>query len=333
MKRGQSGKCLLLAVDKPTGMTSHDVVNSCRRIFGERRVGHTGTLDPLATGLLPICVGPATRLDKYLVGHDKTYRVTIGFGFETVTDDICGEVSAEAPVDAILYDRPHAASFVEGLVGAHEQTPPRYSAVKVNGVKSYEAARRGGAVELESRTIVIRDAQLMGVFEEPATGVLCWDAVFTVSKGTYIRSLARDIGRMLGTRAHVRGLRRLSAGSLSVDEAVTIETLEALGENAALDPVSALGFRFAFADELERAVCSGNALRADQLVLREMPSGSRALRMDACTSTVRESDDPPFDGELVSIVVANKLKAIYRLSRRDSSWKPDCVFSVGVSRG
>ena len=119
MKRGQSGLSLLVAIDKPLGMSSHDVVNACRRIYGERRVGHTGTLDPLATGLLPICVGPATRLDNYLTGHDKGYRVSIGFGFETTTDDVEGQICSEGPIEEHLKDTAFAASFIESLIGKH----------------------------------------------------------------------------------------------------------------------------------------------------------------------------------------------------------------------
>ena len=124
MKRGESGLSLVVGVDKPSGMTSHDVVNRCRRIFGEKRVGHTGTLDPLASGVLPICIGPATRLGAYLTGHDKSYRATIAFGVGTDTDDCEGTVTrtGEAPVE--VGDRCFAEQAVEQMLGPQKQLPP-----------------------------------------------------------------------------------------------------------------------------------------------------------------------------------------------------------------
>ena len=332
MKRGQSGLSLLVAVDKPLGMSSHDVVNTCRRYFGERRVGHTGTLDPLATGLLPICVGPATRLDKYLTGHDKGYLVSIGFGYETTTDDAEGQISAEGPVEDHLKDIEFAASFIESLVGAHEQLPPQYSAIKVNGVKSYEAARKGIAVDLEFRTITVHEAVLESISYDMNSGILCWNARFVVSKGTYIRSLARDIGRMLGTYAHVRSLRRFSSGALSLEEAVSLETLETLREKAAIDPVKVLGYRYAYADDVERAINSGNSLRLDQISLWETPEGLSAFEYDLCTNAAATSSGTPHEGELISAIVANRLKALYRFDSVKSEWRADCVFSTGIAR-
>ena len=195
MKRGQSGLSLLVAVNKPSGMSSHDVVNTCRRIFEEKRVGHTGTLDPLTTGLLPICIGPATKLDRFLTGHDKRYIARIGFGYETTTDDLAGSVTVRGELQPHLLDGRYAQTFVENLRGSHEQLPPQYSAIKVNGQRAYDAARKGDHVDLEFRTIQIHEARLLGVQEDEESGLLCWDVEFFVSKGTYIRSLARDIGR------------------------------------------------------------------------------------------------------------------------------------------
>lgn len=333
MKRGQSGLSLLLAINKPLGMSSHDVVNACRRIFEERRVGHTGTLDPLATGLLPICIGPATRLDKYLTGHDKRYAVTIGFGYETTTDDAEGEPTVRGDIAAHLEDESYASSFLQSLVGRHEQLPPQYSAVKVNGMKAYEAARSGKNVELEFRSIEIKDARFMGMHRDEQAGLLCWSAEFEVSKGTYIRSLARDIGRIVGTPAHVRSLERTSSGSLDLEEAVSLDTLASLREQAAIDPVAALGYRFAFGDNVERFVESGVALYENQVELYE-PAISRSSRVRcACMSSTIKSAAEPRDGEIVSIIVANRLKALYAFDAKSAKWKPECVFSTGVFRG
>ena len=136
MKRGTTDLCLVLAVDKPSGMTSHDVVSRARRIFGEKRIGHTGTLDPLASGVLPLCVGPATRLDQFLTGHDKSYVVSVVFGAATDTDDCDGEVIRTGVVPDEVFDPFFASVFVGGLVGKSKQLPPVYSAIKVGGTKA-----------------------------------------------------------------------------------------------------------------------------------------------------------------------------------------------------
>ena len=191
VKRGLSGLSLVVGVNKPAGMSSHDVVNRCRSIFGERRVGHTGTLDPMATGVLPICVGPATRLGAYLTGHDKRYRVSIAFGAGTDTDDAAGTVVRTGEVPDRVLDPEFAAAFVASLVGRRKQMPPAYSAIKVNGKKSYEAARAGNIIDLAPRDIEVYDARLLGVHEGDGEELPSWDVSFEVSKGTYIRSDAR----------------------------------------------------------------------------------------------------------------------------------------------
>ena len=175
-------------------MTSHDVVNRCRRIFGEKRVGHTGTLDPLASGVLPICIGPATRLGAYLTGHDKAYRATIAFGVGTDTDDCEGTVTRTGEAPAEAGDRSFAEQAVEQMLGPQKQMPPAYSAIKVNGKKSYEAAREGHIIELSPRDIEVYSAKLIAVRPGVGEQLPEWDVEFRVSKGTYIRALARDLG-------------------------------------------------------------------------------------------------------------------------------------------
>ena len=328
-KRGESGLCLIVGVDKPSGMSSHDVVNRCRRIFGERRVGHTGTLDPLASGVLPICVGPATRLDAYMTGHDKHYIVDVAFGAATDTDDCDGEVIRTADIPECVFDAQFAKSFVEGLVGAHKQLPPVYSAIKVNGEKACDAARRGRIINLEPRDIEVYSAELLGILEE---GV--WRIAFHVSKGTYIRSLARDIGTSVGCPAHVGALRRTQAGTLRLSECVTLETLEEIGTQAALDPIRLLGYRFAFLDETAaKAVANGNPLRVDAVQLCERRSVAPELEVCACTSGVRESCEPVHDSEIVSLVASNRLVALYEYDESKRRYKARCIFQTGVSRG
>lgn len=334
MKRGASGLSLVVGVNKPAGMSSHDVVNRCRSIFGERRVGHTGTLDPMATGVLPVCVGPATRLGPYLTGHDKRYRVTIAFGAGTDTDDADGTVVRTAPVPARVLDEDFAAAFVAGLVGARKQMPPAYSAVKVGGKKSYEAARAGTIIDLSPRDIVVHEARLLAVRDAPPGGLPSWDVEFHVSKGTYIRALARDAGLSLGCPAHVAALERTALGTLGIEECASLDVLAELGDRAALDPVRLLGTRFAFAsEELAGRVGNGAQIPGSELRLFERRRASLAAELCACTAGVRESCEPPDDEELVALVAENRLAALYAYDKARDRYQARCVFQTGVSRG
>ena len=334
MKRGDSGLSLVVGVNKPAGMSSHDVVNRCRRIFGERRVGHTGTLDPMATGVLPICVGPATRLDAYLVGHDKHYRVRIAFGAATTTDDAEGEIVRTGDVPARVLDPAFAASFAKGLAGARKQLPPAYSAIKVNGRKACDAARQGTIIDLAPRDIVVHDARLVAVHEAgDGCELPSWDVEFHVSKGTYIRALARDAGAALGCPAHVAALERTQLGLLRLEECVTLETLAELGDRAALDPVHLLGTRFLYADgPLAAGVRNGNALPGSS-ELFERRRGALDAEICACTAGVRESCEAPHDGEVVAVIAENKLVALYAYDEGRAAYRARCVFQTGVSRG
>ncbi len=334
MKRGSSGLSLVVGVDKPTGVTSHDVVNRCRSIFNERRVGHMGTLDPMAGGVLPICVGPATRLDAYLTGYDKRYTATIAFGVGTDTDDATGQVIRTGTVPECVRDERFASSFMAEMVGEHTQMPPAYSAIKVQGVKAYEAARTGAIIDLAPRDIEIYDARLLAIGQASQGGLPTWDVEVHVSKGTYIRALARDMGVALGTPAHVVELTRTALGNLELCECVSLETLAEFKERSALDPVQLLGFRLVFAsDSLTQRVENGAALSASEVVLFERPSGTAEAELCACTSGVRESTVPPKEGEVVAVIVDNRLKALYEYRDDQSSYLARCVFQTGVSRG
>ena len=333
MKRGESGLSLIVAVDKPRDMSSHDVVNRVRRIFGERRVGHTGTLDPMATGVLPICVGPAAKLDRFMTAHDKRYRVEISFGFETDTDDSEGQPTESGEVTDELSDEEFAKAFLAHMIGEHDQVPPVYSAVKVDGKRAYQLARSGKAQELAPRHIEVYDAHLLSIHEDADSGCLCWTVDFSVSKGTYIRSLARDIGRKLGCPAHVSALQRVQAGNVKLSDCVSLETLENLRADAAIDPVTAIGLRFAFADDFAKLVENGSSLPKDVAPLYEPPHGKGEDCFCACAGTLMKSDEKPHDGELVCMVIANRLKAIYAYSSDKNSYRSECVFSVGVLRG
>jgi tRNA pseudouridine55 synthase len=323
-----------VGVDKPSGMTSHDVVDRCRRIYGERRIGHTGTLDPAATGALAICVGPATRLDPYLTAHDKTYEFSIVFGESTDTDDVQGNVTRTAPVPDRVYDPAFARSFVAGLVGTSQQLPPVYSAIKVHGRKSYEAARSGDIIELKPRSIEIYDARLLAV-DADGSKAPTWTVRTTVSAGTYIRSIARDAGVALGTYAHVGMLRRLASGTLNVRDCVSLETLESDPFGSLLDPVKLLGKRFIFADGAREAdVSCGRMLPVDGMEFYRYDERiGQDFALCGCTSGVHLSSTPLDDGEVVSVIVQNTLKALYEYDADRRALKSRCGFAVGVKRG
>ena len=213
----------LLIIDKPAGITSHDVVARVRRILATRRVGHTGTLDPFATGVLILLVGKATRLAQFLDNDEKEYEATIQFGYETDTGDKTGTAKRDTDSTADLSGTDWQRVFSE-FRGETMQTPPMYSAKKIEGKKLYELARRGIDVEREPVRIAIRELELQdGVttVEDSMLGirVVC-------SAGTYIRTLAEDIGRAVGVGAHLAELRRIRAGRFDIKAAVTLDELE-----------------------------------------------------------------------------------------------------------
>ena len=207
-----------LIIDKPRGVTSHDVVQRVRRAARTRQVGHAGTLDPLATGVLVVCVGQATRLSEYLLGHDKAYRATMCLGVETDTYDADGQITATRAVDV-------AQSTVEAalkqFVGDIQQVPPMHSALKQHGQKLYELARAGVEVDRPARPITIHSIELVA-FDVPQVviDVRC-------SVGTYIRSLAHDLGEVLGTGAHLTALSRTASGPFTLAEATSLDRVEA----------------------------------------------------------------------------------------------------------
>lgn len=207
----------LLVINKPSGKTSHDIVYLVRRITGEKRVGHAGTLDPLATGVLVICLGQAVRVSEYLINHDKTYRARVRLGIETDTYDATGRVTATRQVDL----PPSAiATALDSFVGKIYQTPPAHSAIQRDGVRSYKLARRGIEVEMEPRQVDIHSIRLREIHGD--------DVEFDVhcGKGTFVRSLAHDLGAKLGVGAHLAGLVRLASGPFTIEESLTIEEFE-----------------------------------------------------------------------------------------------------------
>ena len=335
MKRGESGLSFVVGIDKPCGMTSHDVVNRCRRIFGEKRIGHTGTLDPMASGAMAVCVGPATKLSNYLTFHDKSYIARIIFGQATDTDDAEGNVVREAAVPENLADADVASRILAGLVGRQSQLPPAYSAIKVGGVKAYDAARAGKVIDLAPREIEIYRADLLSVGRDE-TGRLYWDARFEVSAGTYIRSIARDLGVSNGTCAHLQQLRRMHSGRLSVSECVSLEALESDASLGRLDPIRMLGLRYAALDNdaQVKIAANGAALHPRQLRLFELRNaGDSAVAGMHCVPDAVSSTADFTDGELIAILHQNKLIAIYAYNSDSGLLKSRCGFAQGVIRG
>lgn len=246
-------------------MTSHDVVAAARRALGERRIGHLGTLDPFATGLLVLLVGRATRLAPYLAGEPKAYDAVVRFGTETATDDGTGEVTrAAAPPSA---DAVRAA--IAALTGSIEQLPPAYSAKKVGGERSYAAARDGRALELRPVRVDVHEWRIDELDEQRLrAAVVC-------GGGTYIRALARDLGRLAGTAAHLESLRRTRSGPFDVADAVPLDRLRD-GEAPVRSPLDGLGHL------ARERVDDGDAAR----LARGMPvpataGGDRAVLVDA----------------------------------------------------
>ena len=212
--------------------------------------------------------------------------------------------------------------------------PPAYSAVKVGGRKSYEAARAGTIIDLAPRDITVYDARLLAVREVGARDYPVWDIEFHVSKGTYIRALARDAGLALGCPAHVEALERTAIGMLGLEECASLEALAELKDRAALDPVRLLGVRFAFVSkDLAGKAANGAQLPSAALELFERRTSPLSAEFCACTAGVRESLEPPADGELVALVAENRLAALYEYDEALGWYRARCVFQKGVSRG
>ena len=216
----------ILIINKPKQYTSHDVVAKVKKICGEK-VGHTGPLDPMATGVLPLLLGQGTKLSKYLINHDKTYIATIQLGKKTDTLDSEGSILEERIVDGKLLNKENVQRVLECQIGKQIQTPPIYSAIKVNGKKLYEYARKGVEVEIPKREIEIYNIELLDINEKDKTiefKVHC-------SKGTYIRTLCENIAEKLGTIGYMKELNRVQVGQFNLNQAFTVEELEKNKEN------------------------------------------------------------------------------------------------------
>jgi tRNA pseudouridine55 synthase len=290
----------LLIIDKGPGMTSHDVVACVRRLIRQRQIGHTGTLDPLATGVLVLCLGRATRLVEYLQGHDKRYVATIRLGEATDTYDADGQVVSQSPLPPL--SDTELTTHLQQFQGTIQQRPPVFSAIKVEGVAAHYRVRRGEDVVLPLRAVEIREIHLLE-WKAPdlRVEVLC-------SAGTYVRSIAHDLGEALGCGGHLRALRRIASGPFTTDDAIPL-------------------------DELEQLVASGSwqeHVLPMAAAIAEMP---RLDLSEAAVTAVRFGQGVPGpeaeDGDLAAgLAPDGDLVAILRFDPLRQGWQPQKVFSV-----
>jgi tRNA pseudouridine55 synthase len=226
----------IIPLFKPKGMTSHDCVFKLRKILKMKRIGHTGTLDPDVTGVLPICVGKATKVAEYITDAGKAYEGEVTIGYSTSTEDVSGEIVAQKKVDRMI-SRSEIMRIFQELTGTITQTPPMYSAVKVNGKRLYEYARQGIEIERPSRTVTIYSIELLDERTHFSGESISFRFRVSCSKGTYIRTLAVMIGEALGYPAHMSELCRIKAASFSLSDCVTFEEVEKKMEDGTITTI------------------------------------------------------------------------------------------------
>ncbi|RNL82690.1 tRNA pseudouridine(55) synthase TruB [Halostreptopolyspora alba] len=256
----------VVIVDKPEGWTSHDVVARTRRLAGTRKVGHAGTLDPMATGVLVLGVGRGTKLLGHLTLTEKVYEATIRLGATTNTDDAEGETVERAGADGVADDAIHRG--VRALTGTINQVPPQVSAIKVNGKRAYKSARAGTEVDLAARPVTVSEFTVHAVrrVTEGNEALVDLDATITCSSGTYVRALARDLGAALGAGGHLTRLRRTRVGPYDLDRAATLERLAEEFTLVSLTDAVAAAFPARVLNDTEaRKVTHGNWIPPDEL--------------------------------------------------------------------
>jgi tRNA pseudouridine55 synthase len=286
----------LVIVDKPGGMTSHDVVARVRRLAGTAKVGHAGTLDPMATGVLVIGVEKATRLLGYLTLTEKDYAATIRLGLSTSTDDAEGEITGTASAAGVSAET--LAAAIAGLTGEIRQVPPAVSAIKVEGQRAYRLTRAGAAPELKARPVTVYEFAVTAVRRDG--DFLDVDATVRCSSGTYIRALARDLGAALGTGGHLTRLRRTRVGGYGVGDARTLEQLAGRFEVLPLAQAASAAFprRNLSADEARRLAHGGRLAAAPPA--GDPPAGGPAAADPAVPAGPTAAYAP--DGTLIALV-------------------------------
>ncbi len=306
-KRKTTGRALsgLLPLDKPAGWTSHDVVAHVRRLLRVRRVGHAGTLDPMATGLLIVCVGQATRVAEYVMRGTKVYRAQVRLGVATDTDDATGRVIAQGEVHA---DEEAVRAALASFLGTIQQVPPLYSAIKRGGRPLYELARAGIEPPREPRPVTIQRIDLLS-WEPPELTI-----EVTCSPGTYIRALARDLGQRLGCGAHLTGLVRLASGHFALEDAHTLEEVEA---------ASAEGRAADLLLPMDEALRDAPQFTVDAEVAQRIRHGQQIAGppvADAAAAPLLRAYAPT--GEFLAILIYD---------RRTKLWQPHKVFAASHS--
>jgi tRNA pseudouridine55 synthase len=298
----------LVIVDKPSGMTSHDVVARIRRLAGTRRVGHAGTLDPMATGVLVVGVEKATRLLGYLTLTEKQYDATIRLGQSTSTDDAEGEITATATAAGVSAET--LASAIVPLTGAITQVPPAVSAIKVGGQRAYRLTRAGAAPDLPPRPVTVCEFTVTGI--RPDGDLLDVDATVRCSSGTYIRALARDLGAALGTGGHLTRLRRTQVGGYGLTAA---RTLDQLAANLELIPLA----------EAAAATFPRRDLSADEA--RRLAHGARLAAAEPATAAGGPAPDASPDADHPTAAYAPDGSLVALLAEQDGQARPLVVFA------
>jgi len=278
----------VLVVDKPSGPTSFEVVRRVRAALGAGKAGHTGTLDPMATGVLAVCLGEAVKLQQFLVEGDKAYQARVAFGAATDTEDAEGQITERADPSGLSAGA--VAAALPAFLGEIEQVPPMYSAVRVGGRRLHQAARAGEQVQRSARTVRVDGLDLLGFW--PAGGGLAFaDLEVRCGKGTYVRTLAAALGRALGLPAHLAALRRTAAGPFRIEQAVPLAEVERLGRS---DPRALAARLIPLADALGALP----AIRLDEGQVRDLRHG-KALRLPLPEGPLLRALD--LEGRLVAL--------------------------------
>lgn len=302
----------MLLLNKPKGMTSHDCVFKVRKLVKMKKVGHTGTLDPDVSGVLPICLGRATKIVEYVTAANKTYEGEVKIGFSTNTEDASGEIVEEKRVDREITED-EVLNVLHSLTGEIIQTPPMYSAVKVNGKRLYEYARQGMVIERPSRKITIHKLELLSdIIQNDST--VSFRFRVTCSKGTYVRTLAVQIGEKLGYPSHMSDLKRTSSGEFTLDQCITLNELENLVENGTVqehllsieDALSHLP-KFTINDKVAEKVKNGSVFPVPQ-ELNELQVGEpiTALHNGKILAIYQRHPDKPQSIKPIKVLVNNQ---------------------------
>ncbi len=262
----------ILPLWKEKGMTSHDCIFKLRKILHMKRIGHTGTLDPSVEGVLPICLGQATKVAEYIMNQGKTYVATVSIGTSTTTEDADGEV-VEQNLSTKHFSKEQIISALQRLTGEITQTPPMYSAVKVNGKRLYEYAREGKVIERPSRKVTIHRLELLDTATEFNGETISFSIEIDCSKGTYIRTLAVQIGELLGYPAHMSSLIRTASGSFTKDQCLTLSEVNNANLNATLE-TSIFPIQYALDDwpmieitgEIEKSITNGQVIPVNPML-------------------------------------------------------------------